>query len=178
VARGELEATRECIARYGSLVWSMARKFSPTRADAEDAVQEIFLDIWKSADRWDADRGSEAVFVAMLARRKLIDRARARKRRPIAESISEAWTEIANGTDLPDAETVVEASRAAEAIAQLRPEEREVLILSIRHGLTHEEIATMRKLPLGTVKTHARRALLRVRDWLSMAPAAPGKRAS
>ena len=76
VAGGDREAATRCIRRYGPLVWSIALRLSPTLQDAEDAVQEIFLDIWRHAARFDATRGSEKVFVTILARRKLIDRCR------------------------------------------------------------------------------------------------------
>jgi RNA polymerase sigma-70 factor (ECF subfamily) len=176
VALGDPEAVRTCIDRHGPLVWSIARRLSPTAADAEDAVQEVFVDLWKSAARFDADAGSEAVFVAMVARRRLIDRMRARKRRPETEPISEPRLDIAGASNQPDGEMCAEASLAADAIAALRPEQRQILLLAIRHGLSHEEIAAKMSLPLGTVKTHARRALLHVRASLAE-PAAQGKAA-
>jgi RNA polymerase sigma-70 factor (ECF subfamily) len=157
---------RECIARYGAVVWALARRHSPTGQEAEDAVQEIFLDLWRSAARFDSAVASETVFVAMIARRRLIDRGRARKRRPATEHISDPQIE-AGGEGTPDAETCAEASLAAAAVAELRPEQREVLLLAIRHGLSHEEISTTMNLPLGTVKAHARRGLIHVREWLA-----------
>src|ERR1043165_482447 len=86
VAGGDPRAVRDCIARYGGLVWSIARRFEG--ADAEDAVQEIFLDLWKSAARFDPQIASEPAFVAMIARRRLIDRRRTRRRRPTTETIA------------------------------------------------------------------------------------------
>ncbi|MDP9065324.1 MAG: RNA polymerase subunit sigma-24, partial [Pseudomonadota bacterium] len=62
MATGESAAVRECIDEYGALVWSIARRLSRTPADAEDATQEIFLDIWRSAGRFDATQGSDKVF--------------------------------------------------------------------------------------------------------------------
>jgi RNA polymerase sigma-70 factor (ECF subfamily) len=161
--RGEPDAIRACLDAFGGLVWSLARKSSPTREDAEDAVQEIFLALWKNASRYDAKLGSEAVFVATIARRRLIDRARARKRVIPADPVSEPRLPPSGSAS---AEVCVEASRAAEAMTKLRPEQRDILLLATVHGLTHEEIATMRGMPLGTVKTHARRALIRMRQML------------
>lgn len=163
-SRGDPAAIRSCIDTFGSLVWSLARRASPTREDAEDAVQEIFLDLWKSAARYDASVASEVAFVATIARRRLIDRARARKRRPAAEVISEPRLPPSNQAS---ADVCVEASRAAAALHRLRPEQREVLLLATVHGLTHEEIAESRGMPLGTVKAHARRGLLKVRELLA-----------
>src|SRR5260370_2342586 len=74
VAEGDARAVRECIDQFGGLVWAIARRFTRNRADAEDAVQEIFTDIWRSSGRFDPAQGSEKVFVTTIARRRLIDR--------------------------------------------------------------------------------------------------------
>src|SRR6201995_483920 len=76
IASGDTAAVRECLETYGPLVWSIARRMSRTPSDAEDATQEIFLDIWRSAPRYDASQGSDKVFIATIARRRLIDRLR------------------------------------------------------------------------------------------------------
>jgi RNA polymerase sigma-70 factor (ECF subfamily) len=162
VGMGDATAVRECVAQFGGLVWSIARRFEAS--DAEDAVQEIFLDLWKSAARFDPQIASEAAFVAMIARRRLIDRRRTRRRRPTTEHIDEV-------PSIPDQEarppeTSFEANKAARALADLRPEQRQVLVLSTCHGLSHGEIAAQTGMPLGTVKAHARRGLLSIRAAL------------
>jgi RNA polymerase sigma-70 factor (ECF subfamily) len=165
VAAGDRTAIRECIQRFGGLVWSLARRAAPN--DAEDAVQEIFLDLWKSAARYDARAGSEATFIATIARRRLVDRRRARARRPETDPLSERTHAPAEPAR---AELGAEAALAARALEQLRPEQRQVLILTACHGLSHEEVASSTGMPLGTVKAHARRGLLRVREVLGEAP--------
>jgi RNA polymerase sigma-70 factor (ECF subfamily) len=160
VARGEAAAIRECLARYGGLVISMARRLVPN--DAEDAVQEAFVDVWRSAERFDPALGSEATFVAMVARRRLIDRVRrasVRREAPVAE--------LPTAPDLsPHPDRVAEASIAAQALRKLRPEQKTVLMLSIYGGLSNEEIAKKTGMPLGTVKSHARRGLASIRAAL------------
>ena len=59
IAAGDERAVRDCLARYGALVWSLARRWSPDGGDAEDAVQEIFIDLWRTAARYDTSRTSE-----------------------------------------------------------------------------------------------------------------------
>ena len=86
IASGDPAAVGECIDQYGPLVWSLARRLSRTASDAEDATQEIFLDIWRSAGRFDASQGSDKVFIAMIARRRLIDRLRKKSAEPPMES--------------------------------------------------------------------------------------------
>ena len=168
-AGGDDLAMRECLSRFGPIVWALARRMSPTRADAEDAVQEIFLDLWAHGGRYDPERASQEAFVAVIARRRLIDRRRRTARRPATDPIDsstgqrgepeEAWRD-------GGVETSAEARLAARAMEDLRPEQREVLRLSVAGGLTHEEIARHTGMPLGTVKAHARRGLIRIRKLL------------
>jgi RNA polymerase sigma-70 factor (ECF subfamily) len=162
VAAGDATAVRDVLATYGGLVWSIARRFEP--GDAEDAVQEIFLDLWKSAARFDPGIASEAAFIAMIARRRLIDRRRTRRRRPTTENIHEVPSIPDDAVTGPD--VCAEAQQAARALAQLRPEQRQVLVLATAHGLSHAEIAAQTGMPLGTVKAHARRGLLSIRAAL------------
>lgn len=161
VAGGDDRAVRECLDRFGGLVWSLARRFAP--ADAEDAAQEVFVDLWRSAARFDPSVASETTFVSMIARRRLIDRARARGRRPRMEEVSDTV-----GTQPPRdrLEVADEAAAAARVLRELNPEQQKVLRLSIHEGLSHEEISRSTDLPLGTVKTHIRRALIRARELL------------
>jgi RNA polymerase sigma-70 factor (ECF subfamily) len=155
-----------CIARYGGVVWSLARRLSTETSEAEDAVQEIFLDLWKSADRFDGSVSSELTFVAMIARRRLLDRRRAHKRRPETEPVEDHELFV----PAPQADTVAEVAMASRALGELSTEQREVLVLSAVHGFSHEEIAKTKGMPLGTVKSHARRALTRIRALLTGQP--------
>jgi RNA polymerase sigma factor (sigma-70 family) len=70
VAAGDKSAVRDCIDRFGGLVWALARRMSPGAAEAEDAVQEIFMDLWRSSARFDPTIASEPAFVTMVARRR------------------------------------------------------------------------------------------------------------
>jgi RNA polymerase sigma-70 factor (ECF subfamily) len=160
VAAGDRAAMKECLARYGGLVWSIARRFE---LDAEDAVQEIFVEVWKSAARYDAQVASEAVFIGMIARRRLIDRRRTRGRRPVTEPIPDEPMMAARNAG-PD--TVAEASQAARALDKLRPDQRRVVVMATCHGMSHGEIAEETGLPLGTVKAHVRRGLMSIRAAL------------
>jgi RNA polymerase sigma-70 factor (ECF subfamily) len=169
VARGEPEAFPQCVDAYGNLVWSLARRLSPTSADAEDAVQDIFLQLWKAAARYDPARGTEAVFIATLARRLLIDRHRERRRRPVEVVVDDletapvaAWASV----ETPEGDRSADAERAAEALRELPQQQQRVIAMSVVEGLSQSEIASATGLPLGTVKTLMRRGLLRVRGLL------------
>lgn len=160
LAAGDAAAARACVERFGGLVWSLARRYTSSAADAEDAAQEIFLDLHRSADRFEPERSSEIAFVAMIARRRLIDLRRRQARREHGVSLE------ARAPSNPVAEQSAEASLVKRALARLSATEREVLVLATLEGLTQQEIAERTGLPLGTVKTTARRGLLRVREML------------
>lgn len=167
VARGEADALPQCIDTYGPLVWSLARRLCPSATDAEDAVQEIFITLWKSAAQFDPTLASESTWVTTVARRKLIDQRRRVARRGTADPVGPELASSAPG----QAELVErsdEAARARTALGELRVEQRRVLELAVLHGLTYEQVAARLALPLGTVKTHARRGLMRVRELLGL----------
>ncbi len=167
IAIGDKAAVQECIKTYGGLVWSLARRMSRTTEDAEDAVQEIFIDIWKNATRFDENLASETTFVALIARRRLIDRLRKVSRQPEIQSLEDMLIEPARRFD-EDMQMCVEATQAAKVMNQLRPEQRQVLQLSIYQGLSHQEISDQTGMPIGTVKTHARRGLIQMRETLGV----------
>jgi len=135
--------------------------------EAEDAVQEIFVDIWKNAERFDESKSSETTYIAMIARRRLIDRIRYSTRRLSPESLDDVLLEPFTRSD-KQMQMGIEAREAAEAMRNLRPEQQQVLRLSIVQGMSHQEISEATGMPLGTVKTHARRGILQVRENLGL----------
>lgn len=168
VAAGDPGALDECLEKYRGLVWSLARRSVPNLADAEDAVQEVFIDVWRYADRFNPELGSEANYIGMIARRRLIDRHRKRRRQPDTTTMPETLDVPAREEDNL-AERADEGRRAKQSLERLRPQERQVIELFV-HGMSHSEIAESTKLPLGTVKTHARRGLARLREMLGETP--------
>ena len=167
VASGDRNAVEDCLKKYGGLVWSLARRMLRNSDDAEDAVQEIFVDIWKNADRFDETKSSETTFIAMIARRRLIDKIRHSNRRITADSLDDVLLEPFTRAD-KEMQLSMEASQAAEAMRNLKPEQQQVLKLSIIQGMSHQEISEATGIPLGTVKTHARRGLIQVREYLGL----------
>lgn len=166
-ASGDTDAVKACLDRYGALVWSLARRMCRSSTDAEDAVQDIFVSIWKNAARFDPTKGSEVTFVATIARRRLIDRVRQVGRRPVESSVDpDTSISISGERAETPAEIRDEVILANRALAELSDDQRRVLQMSIGHGLSHEKIAEATGIPLGTVKTHIRRGLIRVRSLL------------
>ncbi|MGE3165880.1 MAG: RNA polymerase sigma factor [Planctomycetota bacterium] len=170
IARGDETAVQRVIDQFGGLVWSLARRFSRSTTDAEDAVQEVFIEIWSNAGRYDRSIASEATFVAMLARRRLIDRLRRQGRHPTEEPLSSAAELAGPGETFASDQVALteESARAAQFLSQLRPEQQRVLRLSIYDGWSHQRISDYLGLPLGTVKTHVRRGLIQLREKLGI----------
>lgn len=167
IAAGDPAAVEAFLRRHQNMVWGLARRFCRSAEDAEDATQEVFVEAWKSAARYDAAMGSETTFLMTIARRRLIDRARRQGRRPPTELLEDAGA-IAAAPAADRAEVDEEVRRAQAALARLRPEQREVLDLALGQGRTHHEIAAAIGIPLGTVKSHARRGLIRLREMLDI----------
>jgi RNA polymerase sigma-70 factor (ECF subfamily) len=140
-------------------VWSIARRMAPGPAQAEDAVQEIFVELWKHAGRYDPGEASEPAFVTMIARRRMIDRLRHAERRPRLKPMPDALV----GEQHDAIERCAEAALAASTLAALDPRQRRALTLAIGHGMTHAEISTHTEMPLATVKSLVRKALVAVR---------------
>ena len=158
VALGDELAMRELLRKYGGLVLAIAQRMAPSEDDAEDACQEIFLDLWRAAASFDASRGREITFVAMVTRRRLVDRFRA--------------AQSAQARDIPRdlvvrperLEAHADARVAMEALGELAEWHQQTIILAACYGLSHGEIASELRMPLGTVKSALRRGLDRLRQ--------------
>jgi|694.fasta_scaffold05827_9 RNA polymerase sigma factor (sigma-70 family) len=170
VAAGLPEAMEECLGTYGGMVWSLALRMTAGREDAEEAVQEIFIDVWKHAGRFDPAVASETTFIAMIARRRLIDRRRRQTVRPRFQRL-EDHGEMAQPAAACAVEVRDEFRHVSRLLESLRPEERLVLRLALGEGCSQAVIAERTGLPMGTVKSHARRGLIRLRDLVRRAAA-------
>ena len=163
VASGDPKAFEELTKKYGNLIWSIARRYLSNQAEAEDAVQEIFLALWQSASRFDAKKGSEITFIATIARRRLIDGLRKNNKHKILQSIDDAMSEDVF-RQKSNLEKNAELSLAIGILETLEKKDQELLSLSIYQGYSHVEIAKLLNLPLGTVKTKIRRNLMKIRE--------------
>ena len=176
VAASEPGAAEELLSRYGGLVWSLVRLAIRNAADAEETAQDVFVEVWRQAGRFDDAIAPEATFVAMIARRRIIDRLRRQRRRMGRDAeacVPEPPATAPRGCPLELAE---EAAAARQRLACLKPDERRCVEWSVCEGLTHAQIAAGSGQPLGTVKTHIRRGLSRLRELLEPVPEALGSR--
>lgn len=169
VGRGDASAVPECIDTYAPLVMLLARRLLPAAADHDDAVQEVFVEIWRNAPRFDPAIASGRAFVAMLARRRLIDRARREGRRVVGVRGSDEPS-LGLRAASPSSETAAtigeEALAATIALDELSTDQQLAIRLCVVDGLSHQQAADRTGQPLGTIKTNLRRGLIRVRELL------------
>ncbi|MBN8279388.1 MAG: RNA polymerase sigma factor [Gammaproteobacteria bacterium] len=168
VAAGDPSAVSECLDRYGDLVWSLARRYLRNPSDAEDAVQDIFIDIWGSSGRYDRSIASEVAFISTIARRRLIDKIRQAERRPLMDSLDDDEGAPIDPGIPATAEDDTEVTIVERVLAEMDPEHQKVLAMSLYEGYSHSEIAERLSLPLGTVKTRVRRGLIHIRAQLNI----------
>ena len=169
IAAGDKAAVKECLDTYSGLVWSQARRFLRNQADAEDAVQDIFIVIWRAAGKYDRAIASESTFIATIARRRLIDQLRKTSRRPATESLDSEESAQAQPLVNSRLEESAEIENIRRALESIQPEYREILTMSHYEGYSHSEIASRLEVPLGTVKSRVRRGLMQVREQLQIA---------
>lgn len=174
IASGDASAVRDCLDQYGGLVWAIAKRLCRTTTDAEDATQEVFIELWQKADRFDVRQSSESTFIAMIARRRLIDRFRRDQAAPEITAMYDEMAELSLPSRESSLELADEASKAAICMSRLSEIQQHVLSLSINHGASHSSISSRLKIPLGTVKSYARRALLQLRECMRR-PAVAGE---
>ena len=161
IAKGEDRSFNLLIEKYGNLVWSIGRKFLYKESDVEDAVQEVFIAIWKAAEKFDHTKASEVTFISMIARRRFIDYLRKVSKHRNLQSIDED-----NGQELFKESILNESTDLQlikDAIGTLEIADQELFNLSVYQGYSHSEIAKLLNIPLGTVKTRIRRNLIKLK---------------
>jgi RNA polymerase sigma-70 factor, ECF subfamily len=159
VQRGDESAMAALFDRYSKVVYSVALRVLRDPSSAEDVLQEIFMQIWRSPDGFVATRGSLGGWLAVVSRNRAIDALR--RKRP-TESVEEMT--LASNYNLADEAERNSLMDKARGVIQLLPiEQRKTLEMAFFDGLTHSEIAEMTGDPLGTVKTRIRSALTSLR---------------
>jgi RNA polymerase sigma factor (sigma-70 family) len=158
---GAPDALERAFDAWGALVHTYCLRALGSRADAQDATQRVFLAAWRWRDRYDPGRGTLAAWLLGIARRSVADGFRERRRAPLpVERMAEPPSVEDPTGDLADQLLV------AAALRRMPPEIERVLRLAFFDERTHQEIAELTGLPLGTVKSHLRRGLLRLRQHL------------
>jgi RNA polymerase sigma-70 factor (ECF subfamily) len=170
-AEGEQWALAEAYRRWSPLVHTLALRTLGHVMDAEDVTQQVFIKAWRSRERFDGQRGHLPAWLVGITRHVVSDKRSARDRdRRLAHR---------TGTLAPppvepsvDSDQIADSIVVHSGVAQLGQPQREILTLAFFEELTHEQIAARLDMPLGTVKSHIRRSLRRLRDHLEVSDAA------
>lgn len=166
VSSNDETAIAELYDRFGSLVFRMAFQSLPSRAEAEDAVQEIFIRLWRTAGKYDQDRSALVTWVMLISRRYLVDKLRRNKVRPRASSLDQpqapmipAGLDDSSRMDRDERMTVL-----MQRISTLPSLQQVVVTRAYLGGQTLRQIADETGNPLGTIKSALSRALVRLRE--------------
>jgi RNA polymerase sigma-70 factor, ECF subfamily len=175
VAGGEQDALTALYDATNRLIFGLLMRILGNSATAEEVLFEVYAQVWRQAARYDVRRGNPASWLITMARSRAIDRLRAdgqatRHEQPLDETPSVALTQDVERLAV-NAET---RELVCSALDALPAEQREVIELAFYSGMTHSEMAAHLKQPLGTVKTRARRGMIKLRELLG--PAMEGSR--
>lgn len=174
--RGDETVLRAVYDRYGGLVYRLGLSCLVTHHEAEDLTQATFVAAWRGRRTYDPDRGTLAGWLLGIGRRQVVDRLRTIQReRRLAAAVQQAGPGY---SEAPAPERVVDRLVVVDELRRLSPEQRRVVELAFFDDLTHVQIAGLTGLPLGTVKSHLRRGLDRLRSRWEVDGAAPGPRST
>lgn len=171
VAGGDRAAFAELYDRYSTLVFTMVSRMTKSRIDAEDLLQDTFLQIWNKAETFVSTRGSVYTWIVTISRNKAIDRLRSADQSRRGGRLDDSALQLVSD-DGYRANPLVAAISSEyenlmkEGLASISPEQRKVLEMSYFEGLTQSEISDRLELPLGTVKTRMRQGMIKIRNLL------------
>jgi RNA polymerase sigma-70 factor, ECF subfamily len=169
VARGDQDAYAAVYDRTAGQVLGLVRSIVRDPAQSEEVTQEVLLDVWRSASRFDAELGSAAAWMMTLAHRRAVDRVRSEQKAAERElrvaSSAVAYDEVAEAV-----EARLDRERVRRCLGSLTELQRESVTLAYYGGYTYREVAGLLGVAIGTVKTRMRDGLIRLRDCLGVDP--------
>lgn len=168
MAAREEAAVAELYDRFGGLLLAISRRILGGAAEAEEVLQEAFLQAWLQAERYDPARSSVSTWLVLIVRSRALDRLRSRQARDRATLAAEAEPRAGDASSASEAYVFhgERRERVREVLAELPVEQRQVLELAFYEGLSQSEIATRTGAPLGTVKTRALLGMKKLRQSL------------
>lgn len=170
-AGGDKKSLDELHARYYRILQATAFRILNNARDAEEVVQEAFIQIWEKASVYDVSRGKPLTWAMTLTRNKAIDRLRQVQRRQRLqgqmEEQAQIWNRVVETDSSDEAATHDTQAIVRSAVIQLSPDQRRAIELAFFSGLTQQEIARQLRTPLGTVKARIRRGLMKLRQTIA-----------
>ena len=167
VARRDEQALASLYDRYRVILFGLLMRILNSREEAEDVLQEVFLQVWRRAGDFDEQRGRPFTWLVTLARSRAIDRLRLLGARQRVVESAAASTVAAVSDAVTDTLHSEQREIVQRALAELPEEQKRTLLLAYFEGLTQSEIAARLGTPLGTVKTRMRSGLLKLRELLA-----------
>lgn len=168
--RGDEAAFAELYDATSARAYGMAIRVIRDPSQAEEVTQEAFLEIWRTASRFDATKGSAVSWVLTIVHRKAVDRVRSAQASTRRDTTYHQGSQgVEHDSTAEAAQASMEARRVRQAMDSLTEVQREALELAYFKGYTHSEVATMLDLPVGTAKTRIRDGLIRLRDTMGVA---------
>lgn len=170
VASGDQLAFGELYDLTAARIFGLVRRLLVDHAQSEEVTQEVFLEIWQTAPRFDSERGAAMSWMMTMAHRRAVDRIRAsqagrdRDQRIGRRDITVDYDDVAETVEI-----TIEHERVARAMTRLTELQREAVSLAYYAGLSHSELANYLDVPIGTVKTRLRDGMIRLRDELGVA---------
>jgi RNA polymerase sigma-70 factor (ECF subfamily) len=167
VARGDHSAFEEVYDQLAGPVYGLVRKVLRDPAQSEEVAQEVMLDVWRTASRFDAARGSAGAWVMTIAHRRAVDRVRTETAAAAREQKAAACPE--NGDNVAElVENALDQQRVRRCLGSLTPLQAEAVTLAYYGGYTYPQVAELLGVALGTVKTRVRDGLIRMRDCMGV----------
>ena len=170
VAEGDQQAFSELYDQIAPRVLGLVRRLLKDFAQSEEVTQEIFLEIWQTATRYDPNKGGASTWILTMAHRRAVDRVRSSQSTRVRDTrigIRDFPTEYDSVAE--SVEVRIESERVEQALLRLTELQRQAIQLAYYGGYSHSEVAEMLKVPIGTVKTRLRDGMIRLRDELGVA---------
>jgi RNA polymerase sigma-70 factor (ECF subfamily) len=169
VARGDEAAFAALYDQFAPLVFGLARAVLRDAAHAEEVTQEVLVEVWRSATRYDAARGGARAWVLTMAHRRAVDRVRSEQATRVRDDRAAARDAVGEHDEVAEtAQVHLEQEQVRRCVQSLSGLQKEAVTMAYWSGYTHREVSQLLEVPLGTVKARIRDGMIRLRDCMGV----------